>query len=158
AADGLGLPPAIVVDPTLAVRELPGALLVTAGYADHAINRGFAGARATLWIQPRAVITSGAARPLISATPASWGERDLIDPPARQPGDSAGPVALAAFGASQRMIAIGSAASLASAELARGVSAADLWLARAVRFVAGVPEPVAPIAARAPAQVRLVMT
>ena len=42
AADGLGLPPAIVVDPALAVRELPGALLVTSGYADHPINRGFA--------------------------------------------------------------------------------------------------------------------
>jgi ABC-2 type transport system permease protein len=158
AADGLGLPPAIVIDPTLAVRELPGALLVTTGYADHAINRGFAGARATLWIQPRAVIVSGAARPLISASPASWGERDLIDPPAKQPDDVAGPVALAALGAGGRVIAIGSAASLASAELARGVSAADLWLARAVRFVAGIPEPVASIAARAPSQVRLVMT
>jgi hypothetical protein len=104
------------------------------------------------------VIVSGAARPLISATSASWGERDLIDPPAKQPDDLAGPVALAAIGAGGHVIAIGSAGSLTTAELARGVSAADLWLARAVRFGAGVPEPVAPIAARAPSQVRLVMT
>ena len=55
------------------------------------------------------------------------------------------------------MVAIGSAASLATAELSRGVSAADLWLVRAVRFVTGTPEP-APVASRAPDQVRLVMT
>jgi ABC transporter family protein len=158
AADGLGLPPAIAIDPSLAVRELPGALLVTTGYADHPINRGFSGARATLWIQPRAVVVAGAARALISASPASWGERDLVDPPAKQADDLAGPVALAAIGGSQRVIAIGSAGALSSAELARGVSAADLWLARAVRFVTGTPEPVAPVAGRAPDQVRLVMT
>jgi ABC-2 type transport system permease protein len=158
AADGLGLPPAIAVDPALAVRELPGALLVTGGYADHPINQGFAGARATLWVQPRAVIATGAARPLISATPGSWGERDLIDPPAKDADDVAGPVALAAIGGSHRVVAIGSATSLTTAELSRGVSAADLWLLRAVRFVTGVPEPVAPIARRSPDQVRLVMT
>jgi hypothetical protein len=157
AADGLGLPPAIAVDPALAVRELPGALLVTRGYADHPINHGFAGARATLWIQPRAVITGGAARPLIAATPGSWGERDLIAPPAKDADDIAGPVAVAAIGGSQRVIAIGSAAALSTAELARGVSAADLWLVRAIRFVAGAPEP-AQVAGRAPDQVRLVMT
>ena len=158
AAEGLGLPPAIAVDPALAVRELPNALLVTAGYADHPINRGFAGARATLWIQPRAVVVGGAARPLISATPGSWGERDLIDPPARSPEDVAGPVALAAIGGAHRVIALGSADSLTTAELARGVSAADLWLARAIRFATGTPEPVAAVAGRAPDQVRLVMT
>jgi hypothetical protein len=158
AADGLGLPPAIAVDPALAVRELPGALLVTGGYADHPINRGFAGARATLWIQPRAVITSGAARPLVSATRGSWGERDLIDPPAKDADDVAGPVALAAIGSSHRVIAIGSAGSLSTAELSRGVSAVDLWLLHAVRFVTGTPEPVAPVASRAPDQIRLVMT
>jgi len=172
AADGLGLAPAIAVDPELAVRELPGTLRVFSGYADHPINRGFAGTRATLWVQPRAVITTGAARPLISATPGSWGERNLIDPPARDADDVAGPVALAAIGGSHRVIAIGSAGALStaelsrgrsatalrSAELSRGVSAADLWLARAIRFVTGTPEPVAPVASRAPDQVRLVMT
>jgi ABC-2 type transport system permease protein len=157
AADGLGLPPAIAVDPALAVRELPGALLVTRGYADHPINRGFAGARATLWIQPRAVVTGGAARPLISTTPGSWGERDLIAAPAKDADDLAGPVAVAAIGGSQRVIAIGSAAALSTAELSRGVSAADLWLVRAIRFVTGAPEP-AQVASRAPDQVRLVMT
>jgi len=158
AADGLGLPPAVVVDPGLAVRELPGALLVVTGYADHPINRGFAGARATLWQSPRAVVVAGAGRALITASPASWGERDLHAPPAKDADDLAGPVALAAIGGSGRVIAIGSAASLSSAELARGVSAADLWLARGLRFVTGTPEPVAPVARRAPDQVRLVMT
>jgi ABC-2 type transport system permease protein len=156
AAEGLGLPRAVAVDPALAVRELPGALLVTAGYADHPINRGFAHVRATLWVQPRAVITTGAAQPLISATPGSWGERNLIDPPARDADDVAGPVALAAIGGSHRVIAIGSAGSLSSSELSRGVSAADLWLVRAIRFVTGTPEP-APVASRAPDQVRLVI-
>jgi hypothetical protein len=158
AADGLGLPAAIAIDPALAIRELPGALLVTAGYADHPINRGFAGVRATLWIQPRVAIATGGARPLISATPGSWGERDLFDPPAKDADDVAGPVALAAIGSSHRVIAIGSASSLSTAELSRGVSAADLWLLRAVRFVTGTPEPVAAVAGRAPDQVRLVMT
>jgi hypothetical protein len=158
AAEGLGLPPAIAVDPELAVRELPGTLRVFRSYADHPINRGFAGTRATLWVQPRVVITTGAARPLISATPDSWGERNLIDPPARDADDVAGPVALAAIGGSHRVIAIGSAGSLSTSELSRGGSAADLWLVRAIRFITGTPEPVAPVASRAPDQVRLVMT
>jgi hypothetical protein len=158
AADGLGLPAAIAVDPTLRVAELPNALYVTGGYAEHPINRGFARIRPTLWLQPRAVVAIGAAKPLISATAASWGERDLIAPPAKDPDDLAGPVALAAIGSTQRVIAIGSAESLTSQALAAGSSAADLWLARAVRFVSGTPEPTVAVASRAPDQVRLVMT
>ncbi len=158
AADGLGLPAAIAVDPTLAVREWPNALYVSSGYADHPINRGFAGARSTLWVQPRAVVATGAAQPLISATAASWGERDLIDPPAKNPDDLAGPVALAAIGSKHRVIAIGSAESLTSQVLASGASAADLWFARAVRFASGTPEPSVAIATRTPDQVRLVLT
>lgn len=43
--------------------------------------------------------------------------------------------------------------------LLRGsASAADLWLARAVRYLAGKPAPKVSVAARAPEQVRLVMT
>jgi hypothetical protein len=158
AAEGLGLPAAIVVDPSLAVRELPNALYVVDGYSDHPINRGFARTRPTLWVQPRAVVTTGAARPLISASPASWGERDLVAPPARGPDDLAGPVALAAIGSPHRAIAIGSADSLTSAALGGGASAADLWFLRAVRFAAGAPEPTTEVASRAPDQVRLVMT
>jgi ABC-2 type transport system permease protein len=172
AADGLGLAPAIAVEPRPSIPGLPGTLKVFSGYADHPINRGFAGVRTTLWVQPRVVITTGAARPLISAAPDSWGERNLFDPPARDADDVAGPVALAAIGGSHRVIAIGSAGSLTTAELSRGrsagplsaaelshgVSAADLWLVRAIRFVTGTPEPVAPVASRAPDQVRLVMT
>jgi hypothetical protein len=166
------LAPAIAVDPELSIPQLPGTLRVFRSYADHPINRGFAGVRTTLWVQARAVITTAAARPLISASPGSWGETNLFDPPAKDADDVAGPVALAAIGGSHRVIAIGSAASLSSAELSRGrsagplssaelsrgVSAADLWLVRAIRFVTGTPEPVAPVASRAPDQVRLVMT
>lgn len=159
AAEGLGLPAAIVVDPDLTVRELPGALFVVEGYADHPIHAGFAGARATLWFQPRAVIATGAARALVTATPASWGERDLrTAPPTRDGDDLAGPVALAALGASGKVMALGSAESMSSAVLAGGASAGDLWLARALRFLAGKAEPRVSIQARAPAQIRLVMT
>jgi ABC-2 type transport system permease protein len=156
AADGLGVPPAIAVDPTRRVREVENGLLIVDGYADHPINRGFAGLRATLWVQPRAVVVTGGARPLVSATAASWGERDLVDPPARDADDLAGPVALAAIGAVHRVIAIGSAGSFTSAALAHG-GAADLWLACAIRFVSGTAES-APVASRTPDQARLVMT
>jgi ABC-2 type transport system permease protein len=158
AADGLGLPPAIVVDPRLAVREVQGALLVADGYADHPINAGFAKTRATLWFQPRPVTTSNGAKPLVSATAASWGERDLMtSPPVKDGDDLAGPVALAAIGA-HRVIAIGSAESMSSAVLGGGASAGDLWVARAVRFLAGAGEPRVDVAARTPSQVRLVLT
>jgi len=153
AADGIGLPLAIAIDPSLVVRELPGALLVVDGYRDHAINLGFANARATLWFQPRAVVTD---HPLIAASPQSWGERDFTRAPAKDPDDLAGPIALAAVGAKHRLVVVGSAESFSTAVLAGGAGAGDLWLARAVRWLAH--EPATSIAARTPAQVRLVMT
>ena len=157
--EGIGLPPAIAVDPTLAVRELPGALLVVDGYADHPINQGFARARATLWYPPRVVVVEDGAKPLVRASDASWGERDLQHAPAtRDPDDLAGPAVLAALGGKHRVIAIGSAESFATSLLASGASAADLWLAHAVRFASGRTAPQLAIAARAPDQVRLVMT
>lgn len=159
SAEGLGIPAAIVVDPSLTVRELPGALLVSEGYADHRINAGFRGARPTLWFQPRAVITEAGALPLISASAQSWGERDLLHaPPARDGDDLAGPVAVAALGASGRVLAIGSAESLSTAVLGGGASAGDLWLAHAIRVVAGGQPPDSAAPATAPTQVRLVMT
>ncbi|MBS1121795.1 MAG: ABC-type uncharacterized transport system [Deltaproteobacteria bacterium] len=158
AADGLGLPPAIVVDPTLVVREVQGALLVADGYAEHPINAGFAKTRATLWFQPRPVATSGGAKPLVSATSASWGERDVVTSPPQKDGDDlAGPVALAAIG-THRVIAIGSAESMSSAVLGGGASAGDLWVARAIQFLSGASEPRVDVAARTPSQVRLVLT
>lgn len=159
ASDGLGVPAAIVVDPSLTVRELPGALIVSEGYADHAINAGFRGARPTLWFQPRPVVTGKGAVALVSASAQSWGERDLLHgPPQKDPDDLAGPSVLAALGASGRVLALGSAESLSAAVLSGGASAGDLWLAHAIRFLAGVPEPVVGVAAVAPSQVRLVMT
>jgi ABC-2 type transport system permease protein len=156
--EGIGLPPAIAVDPNLAVRELPGALIVVDGYADHPINQGFARARPTLWYPPRIVVIDDGAHPLVSASAASWGERDLQHAPTRDPDDLAGPTVLAALGARQRVIAIGSAESFATSILASGASAADLWLAHAVRFASGRATPKLAITARAPDQVRLVMT
>ena len=159
AADGLGLPPAIVVDPGLSVRELPGALLVVDGYTNHEINAGFANARATVWFQPRAVVATRGAKPLVIAGETSWGERDLQHaPPEKDADDLAGPVALAAAGAAHRVVALGTAESFSTAVLRGGASAGDLWLAGVVRFLAGRPAPRVSVAARAPEQVRLVMT
>jgi len=159
AADGLGLPIAIVVDPALAIREVPGALMVVDGYAPHAINAGFVAARRTLWFQPRAVTVEHGAHPLVSATAGSWGERDLEHgPPEKNAEDLGGPVALAALGAAHRVIAIGSAESMTNAALSGGASAGDLWIAHAVKFLAGRPVPKLDVAARPADQVRLVMT
>jgi ABC-2 type transport system permease protein len=158
-AAGLGLPAAIAVDPSLTVRELPGALLVVDGYAAHPINARFARARATLWFQPRAVIAAGAAKPLVSATARSWGERDLVHaPPQKDLDDLGGPVSLAAVAGERRIVALGSAESFTTAILRGGASAGDLWLAHAVRFLAGRDPPRVSVASRAPDQVRLVMT
>ena len=71
--------------------------------------------------------------------------------------DIAGPVAFAAVGA-HKVVAVGSAESFMTTLLAGSASTADLWLAHAVRFVAGKPAPKVSIAARAPDQVRLLMT
>ena len=68
-----------------------------------------------------------------------------------------GPVLLAAIGP-HRVIALGSAESFATSILAGGASAGDLWLVNAIRFLADKPAPKIAIAARAPSQVRLVMT
>jgi hypothetical protein len=159
AAAGLGLPPAIVVDPSLTVRELPGALLVVDGYTTQPINAGFAQARATVWFQPRVVIATGSAQPLVHASSASWGERDLVtSPPEKNEDDLAGPTALAAISQSGRIVVVGSAESFSTAVLKAGLSAGDLWLAHAIRFVSGMPAPKVAIAPRGLDQVRLVLT
>ncbi|NVB83046.1 MAG: hypothetical protein HOV81_32005 [Kofleriaceae bacterium] len=158
---GIGLPAAIAVDPTLTVREIPGALLVVDGYSQHEINAGFANARATIWFQPRAVLATGPAKPLVSASAASWGERDLEHaPPEKNADDLAGPITLAAAwsGKSGRIVALGSAESFTTAVLHGAASAGDLWLERAVRYLAGRPASTFEVHRRAPDQVRLVMT
>jgi ABC-2 type transport system permease protein len=159
AADGLGLPPAIVIDPPMMRREVQHSLFVIDGYAKHPINAGFANTRATVWFQPRPVVTTAGARPLITTSTASWGERDLSATPQQDPDDLAGPLALAAVGSTHRVIAVGSAESLSS-QLFRlaPVSATDLWLARAVRWLSGIDEPRLAVPERTPSQVRLVLT
>ncbi len=160
AGDGLGLPSTLVVDPSpqVAMRGLPGAILVTAGYAAHAINAGFAGGRATLWYQPRAVTTTGGALALVTASKQSYQVRGSQLRP-RSPDDPPGPVALAGLGghAGHRVIALGSAESFATSIVSSGVSAGDLWLAQAVRWLAAKPVRVA-IGVRTPDQLRLVMS
>src|SRR5205807_1030035 len=132
--------------------------VIVDGYGPHEIGDGFAGKRATLWFRSRAVVTSGAARALVSASDASWGERDFAHfPPTKDDGDLAGPVALAALGAHHRAIALGSAESFDSAHLATIGSANERWLARAIRFLAGRPLRRAAEGRRA-TEVRLVMT
>jgi ABC-2 type transport system permease protein len=159
AAEGVAVTDAIAVDPALAVRDLPGALLVTSGYTHHAVNQGFVGDRAILWERPRAVaVTSGIGQPLISATLSSWGETDLAqDVATKGPEDLAGPVALAAVGA-HKVIVVGSAESFSNAALARGAYAGDLWLARAVRWLAGKAPPKLAGGTRTPDSIRLVLT
>lgn len=159
AAEGLGLPNAIAIDPELAIREIPGAVLIINGYSDHEVNAGFAAARRTLWIAPRVVLAQRGATPLISASPASWGERDLENlPPQKHDDDLAGPVAVAALGATHRVIAIGSVESMTNAALMGGASAGDLWVAQAVEYVAGRSAPPSTIGTRPSGQVRLAMT
>nr|HEX4317729.1 Gldg family protein [Kofleriaceae bacterium] len=157
----LAIPTAIAVDPLLAVREIPGALLVSDGYSDHPIDRGFARARATLWFPPRVVAVRGRATPLVSASAESYGETDVEHEPHRDETDLPGPSVLAAVGSTHggaRVVVVGSAESFSTAVLAGGASAGDLWLDQAVRWLAGVPDRRGDIAARTPAQVRLVMT
>jgi ABC-2 type transport system permease protein len=153
-SNGIGLPDALAVDPTLAVRELPGALRVLAGFAPHPVNAGFSADRALLFQRPRVV---AGMHPLVTATPASWGERDLAaDIAQKDPDDYDGPVALAVEGAN-RTILIGSAESFSTAALARGY-ANGLWLARAVRYAANKLPPPPPGGTRTPDSVRLVLT
>lgn len=158
-AVGLGLPAAITVDPALTVREIPGALLVVNGYSTHPINDGFESTRATVWFQPRPVLVERGAASLVRATGDSWGERDLVTaPPQKDPDDIGGPIVLAALGTGERILALGSAESFTTAVLRGSASAADLWLAQAIRALAGKPAPRVALPPRAADQVRLVMT
>jgi len=161
AVVGLGLPAAVAIDPALAVREVDGGLLVIDGYADHPIDAGFPRTRATLWFQPRAVIANPGAIPLITTTAGGWGERDFRAAPQKDLDDLGGPIVLAAIGKgapATRVIAVGSAESFTSSLLAGGAPANDLWLARAVRWLAGADDRTVAVAERAVTQIRLVLT
>ncbi len=158
ARDGIGLPAAIAVDPASSIREVPGAILVIDGYAEHPVNRGFARTRPTLWFQPRPVLAP-AAKQLVTASKESWGERDLVtSPPTKDGDDLAGPVVLAAVGGEHRIVAVGSAESFTSSFITGTAVANDLWLARVVRWLANANDPKVDIAARIPTQTRLVLT
>jgi hypothetical protein len=160
ATEGLGLPAAIAIDPSLAVREVDGGVLVIDGYADHPINAGFAKTRPTLWFQPRAVIGGTA---LVSTTATGWGERDFRSAPQKDLDDLGGPIVLAAIGkgaatGKTRVIAVGSAESFTTSLIGGGAPANDLWLARCVRWLAGASDRKVEVAERAVTQIRLVLT
>jgi hypothetical protein len=158
AAEGLGIAPAVAFDPESGVgdpREYT--LLLVDGYSDHSINAGFSTVRPMLWTHARPVLVEGAAKPLVSTGRKSWGERAYPGDPIRDEDDLAGPLALAAVG-TRRVIAIGSEGTFATKILQLGVSASDLWFARAVRFASGLPEPNVAVAERSQSQVRLVLT
>ncbi len=159
AQSGLGLPFAMAFDPAWTLKDIPTSIFVLTGYADHPINRGFQGARPTMWVLPRAVLAQNGARPLISASPESWAETSLdAESAERGPEDLAGPIVLAAIGKGDRTIALGSAEDFSTVSLAGYASAGDLWLAQALRYLAKAPEPKVDVAARRPDQIRLVMT
>ncbi|MBK7537075.1 MAG: hypothetical protein IPI49_17270 [Myxococcales bacterium] len=139
-----------------------GALRVLQGYAAHELNRGFSRVRATVWWTPRALEVTAPAQALISASATSWGETDLAGAaPARDDRDLPGPVVLAAAldrADRGRVVVVGSMESAASAVLAGGGSALDLWLVRALRWAARRPLPAVPVPEVTPDQVRLTMT
>jgi len=94
-----------------------------------------------------AVVATGGAKPLISATAASWGERDLVDPPAKKflmtsPVPSAPRRDLGSTQSREIANRLGRVADPRRV-LASGASAADLWFGGARRSVSpsGTPEP-----------------
>ena len=90
----------------------------------------------------RARSPSRAARSRWSRRPRRAGASSTLDaPPAKDERDLAGPIVLAAAGATHRVVAIGSAESFTNAALTGGASAGDLWLEHAVRWLATKPAP-----------------
>jgi ABC-2 type transport system permease protein len=155
AGQRISLPIALAVDPALAVRAVPGALVVTSGFAPHVVNTGFAGDRALLLQRPRVVVGG---KTLVSTTPNGWGERDLDrDVAEKDPDDFAGPVTLAAEGTGH-VIVVGSAESFSTAALAPGGYANAFWLTRVVRYLANKLPAAPATGTRTPDSVRLVLT
>lgn len=137
AAWGVATPRAWAVDPSLAI-DLPLAVRVIAGHADHAITRGFAHRRATVWQRARPLVLADAARALVTTTGAGWGETTLVPPPRRDDTDVAGPIVLASAHerGTGRLVVLGSAAAMTTAEAARGWGV-DLLASRAIAWLSG---------------------
>lgn len=156
AERGLALPAKVVVDPSAALAA-PGAFAVVSGYGDHPIAAPFQDRRITVWQSPRAVAVSGGAAALVSASASARlvesAEAALVD----GAGEPAASPALVAIGEEGRAIAIGSAESVSSSVVDRGLGAGDLLVARAVLWLVG-RERDAAIGAKTPEHVRLVMT
>lgn len=104
-----------VVDPALAF-DLPGSLRIVDGYGEHAIVRGFARRRATVWQHARAVVAPDA----VALVHTSDGRA----------------LAVAAERGSARIVVIGSAGAMTMLEAGRGWGG-DLVAARAIGWLAG---------------------
>ncbi len=164
---GLGLPPALVVEPARPL-DLPGAFSVVDGYGAHPAVAGFARHRVTVWQWARPVTTSPAAGvtvvPLVMTSPRAWATYDVAGAAAAEEpaaGDLLGPLRLAVWARGAQggaVVAIGSAESLASAAAASGVGAGDLLLASILAEAAGRARPDLTLPDKTPDQVRLVMT
>lgn len=138
AAWGVSTPRAWAIDPSLTI-DLPLAVRVIDGHADHPITRGFARRRATVWQRARPLVLTTPTDALVTTTGAGWGETTLVPPPRRDDSaDLAGPLVLAS--AHQRgagkLVVLGSAAAMTTAEAARGWGV-DLLAARAISWLAG---------------------
>jgi ABC-2 type transport system permease protein len=166
---GLSLPQAIAVDPDAdhAVGRLPGAFRVVSSYGDHPISAPYRGRRFTVWQLPRVVevappdgVSGG---PLVETSAAGWGETDLARVGASTSPDGAdlaGPVAIAAAVAQPgrgRIAVFGSARSLSSALIDRGLGAGDALAADAVTWLVGRERQLG-VGDKTPEQLRLVMT
>ena len=171
---GVGLPPAVVVDPQGAL-DLPLTWATATGYGEHPITRAFQGRRLTVWQHPRAVVYAepDAGTPardrrgtvLVRGSPTAWGETDLAalfggrDVEAGLD-DLVGVAAVAVAVEADRgarLVVIGSATSPSSEVIGRGLGAADALVASSVAWLAGREVSLA-IGAKTPEHVRLVMS
>ncbi|MBK9032894.1 MAG: Gldg family protein [Myxococcales bacterium] len=149
---GVAAAPAWVDDPDGAI-DLPGAVRVIDGYADHPIVRGFRGRRVTIWQRARALVLSPPAQALVTT---SAGARALDERGAEVA--LAAPLALAATAerARGRVVVLAGAEAIGVDPDVRG-HGTDLLAARAAAWLVGrVPEVSVP--PKAGDQVRLVLT
>lgn len=159
AERGLGLPRQVVVDPDVQLAA-PGMFAVVSTYDPaHPVSAPFQDRRVTVWQTPRPVAVGAGAAALVSV---SAGARLADSPEAARAGRAEpadAPPALMARGSAGdgRVIALGSAESVSTSVLDRGLGTGDLLVARAVAWLAGREREV-DVGAKTPEHVRLIMS
>jgi hypothetical protein len=135
----LQTPRAVVLDPKHEV-GIPLAWMTSTGYGAHSIAAPFQGRRLSVWLAPRPVLGG---EPLVSASPAGWGERDLD---AVQKGEAvaadeadilSAPIAAAVERGQTRVVVFGSAVSLSNLLANRGMTGASVLARAALSWLAG---------------------